>query len=145
MDEGAWREAGDAAVPAPCAFEPALAAACVTCTAAVRRALAEREAIGCGSPAAQCRCAAFAALLRERAAFALGRTPNGAWPHAALRRLGCGGLAGLRACVDPAEGDVVRLVAAASARYGEFAQLPWQPIVAAVAATPTRRQGGARR
>lgn len=140
VDEAAFREARRASTPLPCVFAKALAARCAGCDTSVRVALAEREAIGCASPVAHTNCGTFAALLRERAAFAL-KLPAGApMPHASAMKLQCGGVAGLRACGDPTEDDVHRLVAGAIARHGSLVGLPWPGIVASVARWQGRRR-----
>jgi hypothetical protein len=144
MDEAAYRAARGAAVPLACVFEKALAAGCATCATSVRRALAEREAIGCTSPTARTNCTTLAALLQERATFALKLPPGQALPHAATLRLACGGLAGVRACVDPGETDVHRLVVAAQQRFGSLVALPWQAVVASIVAWQARRPSGGR-
>ncbi|CAG1010261.1 hypothetical protein BURK1_03766 [Burkholderiales bacterium] len=133
VDEAAYRAARSASVPLPCVFGKALASGCAGCSTSVRRALAEREAIGCASPEAHAGCSRLAALLRERAAFVLKLAPEAPLPHAAAMKLQCGGLAGLRAGVGSTEGDVRRLVALAIERRGGLADLPWRTIVAAVA------------
>jgi hypothetical protein len=145
VDEHAYRDARAAAVPAPCVFEKALAAGCASCATSVRRALAEREAIGCASPTARTNCATLAALLRERAAFALRLAAAGPLPHAAAMRLACGGLAALRQCAAPEETDVHRAVASAQARFGSLADLPWPQVVAGIVAWQGRRRAGDRR
>ena len=142
MDETAYRAARSAAVPLPCVFEKAIAAGCAACATSSRSALAEREAIGCASPTARTNCATLAALVRERATFALKLAPAGSLPHSVTMRLACGGLAGLRRCVDPGEDDVHRLVAAAQARFGSLTELPWPDVVAAVVAWRGRRRAG---
>jgi hypothetical protein len=142
VDETAYRAARGAAVPLACVFEKAIAAGCATCATSVRRALAEREAIGCTSPTARTNCDMLAALLHERATFALKLLPGGALPHAVAMRLACGGLAGVRRCVEPGETDVHRLVAAAQGRFGSLADLPWQGVVASVVAWQVRRRSG---
>jgi hypothetical protein len=134
MDETAYRAAREGANPLPCVFEKALAAGCVACTTSVRRALAERETIGCAAPPARANCATLAALVRERAAFALHLPPGEALPHAVTMRLACGGLEGLRRCVDPDLHDVRRLVVSAQARFGSLVDLPWPDIVVALMA-----------
>jgi hypothetical protein len=125
----------------PCVFEKALAMGCATCTASVRGAIAEREAIGCASPSARADCATLAALTRERSAFALRVSPGTALPHAIAVRLQCGGLDGLRGASSPEERDVRRLVAAARAAHGGLADLPWPNIVVAVMLWQGRRPG----
>jgi hypothetical protein len=142
VDETAYRAARGATVPLACVFEKALAAGCATCATSVRRALAEREAIGCTSPTARTNCDMLAALMRERATFALKLVPGGALPHAAALRLACGGLAGVRECVEPGQADVHRLVSAAQRRFGSLADLPWRDVVVAVVAWRVRRRSG---
>jgi len=140
VDETAFREARNASTPLPCVFAKALLSRCAECATSVRRALAERETIGCASPVAHTNCETFAALLRERAAFTLRLTTGAPLPHAAAMKLQCGGLAGLRACADGSEADVHRLVAGEMARRGSLADLPWPSIVAAVASWQGRRR-----
>ncbi len=140
VDEAAFREARDASTPLPCIFAKAVLAGCAACATSARRALAERETIGCTSPVARANCETFAALLRERAAFALKLTAAAPLPHAVAMKLQCGGLAGLRACAGEAEADVHRLVAGEMARRGSLAELPWPSIVASVAGWQGRRR-----
>ena len=83
VDEAAFRAARNASTSPPCVFAKAVLAGCATCATSVRRALAERETIGCTSPVARTNCETFAALLRERAAFALKLTAGAPLPHAA--------------------------------------------------------------
>jgi hypothetical protein len=142
VDETAYRAARGAAVPLACVFEKAIAAGCATCATSVRRALAEREAIGCTSPTARTNCTTLAALLQERATFALKLAPGGALPHAVTLRLACGGLAGVRECVEPGTTDVHRLVVAAQQRFGSLVELPWHDVVASIVAWRTRRRVG---
>ena len=142
MDETAYRAARGAAVPLACVFKKAITAGCATCATSVRRALAEREAIGCASPTARTNCATLAALLHERATFALKLVPGGALPHAVALRLACGGLAGVRECVEPGEADVHRLVVAAQQRFGSLVELPWHGVVASIVAWRVRRRSG---
>jgi hypothetical protein len=139
MDESAYRAARGNANPQPCVFEKALAAGYATCALSVRRALAERETIGCTSPPAQANCTTLAALTRERSTFALRLPPGAPLPHATTMRLLCGGLSGLRQCVNADEPDVARLVAAARAKYGSLVELPWPDMVVAVMAWHGRR------
>ena len=140
VDETAYREARDASTPLPCVFARALLAGCAACATSVRRALAERETIGCTSPVAHTNCETFAALVRERAAFALRLGAGAPLPHAAAMKLQCGGIAGLRACAGGEEADVHRLVGGAMARRGSLTELPWPSIVASVAKWRGRRR-----
>jgi hypothetical protein len=140
MDEAAFRAARGTANPQPCVFEKALLAGCAGCELAVRRAVAEREAIACSSPVARTNCDTLLAMLRERSAFALKLPPGAPLPHALTMKLQGGGLRGLQQAVDPLESDVHRLVATARERHGALAHLPWPDIVAAVLAWQGRRR-----
>jgi hypothetical protein len=141
MDESAYREARDSAVPLPCVFEKALLAGCADCTMAIRRALAEREAMACASPVARGDCVTLQAIARERSTFALKLgAANAPLPHAVAMKLQCGGLAGLRAAMAADDADVHGMVVAAQRRFGGLADLPWQDIVRAVAAWQGRRR-----
>ena len=142
MDESAFRAARGAIDPQPCVFEKALLARCADCGLAARHALAEREAIGCGSAIARANCATLLGLLRERCAFALKLARrDGPMPHAMAMRLQCGGLGALARAMDAGDArDVHALVAAAGERHGALSDLPWPGIVAAVAAWQGRRR-----
>jgi hypothetical protein len=146
VDESAFRAARGAIDRQPCVFEKALLARCADCGLAARHALAEREAIGCGSSVARANCATLLGMLRERCTFALklGRR-DGPLPHAMAMRLQCGGLGALVHSVDAGDAhDVHALVAAAGDRYGALSDLPWTGIVTAVAAWQGRRRRDAR-
>jgi hypothetical protein len=135
MDETAYREARRAVSPLPCAFEKALMARCADCTLAARHALAEREAVACGSPVAHTNCSTFLALALERSTFALRLARREApLAHSVTMKLQCGGVRGLGECTGDARQDVHGLVALAQERFGSLADLPWSTIVAAIAA-----------
>lgn len=157
-------------VPAQdCVFARALLAQAASCELARRCSIGEREAVVCPSPVAHANCATLAALMHERARFAL-RLPAPDTPlmHAQAMRLQCGGLAGLRQALDPAGAgpdaaaaasqaagvpspqppppgpDVHALVGLAQQRHGSLMALPWEAIVAAMRAwTPRRRRASA--
>jgi hypothetical protein len=79
----------------------------------------------------------------ERSRFAL-RLPAAGRPlmHQQAMRLQCGGLAALREALSAADCDVHRLVASVHERHMSLMDLPWQPLVAAIAAwTPRKRTG----
>lgn len=148
----------------PCVFARALLAQAASCTLARRRSVGEREAVACPSPVAHANCDTLAALMHERARFAL-RLPAPATPlmHAQAMRLQCGGLAGLQQSLGPAATgraaagpttetasaraapaaappDVHALVGLAQQRHGSLTALPWEAIVAAMRAWAPRRR-----
>lgn len=125
---------------AACVFAKALLARTAACELAQRSSLGEQELIVCGSPMARVDCATVAALLHERARFAL-RLPAPGRPlmHVHALRLQCGGLAALTEVMG-GHADVHRLVAAAHERRGGLADLPWDRIVPAVAGWQPRRR-----
>src|SRR6266496_1200011 len=90
-----------------CVFAKALLARAATCELSQRRAIAERDLLECTSPVARINCGTLAALLHERARFAL-RLPAPGHPlmHVQSLRLQCGGLAALRHELAMAEPDV---------------------------------------
>lgn len=106
---------GSAAPLQPCVFARALLAQAASCTLARRRSIGEREAVACPSPVAHANCDTLAALMHERARFAL-RLPAPDTPlmHAQAMRLQCGGLAGLRQALGAAATDRAPAVAAAA-------------------------------
>jgi hypothetical protein len=136
MDESAYRAARVTVTEHACVFEKALLARCADCRLAARHALAEREAIGCRSPAARADCGTLFALLRERSAFALKTSRKSEpLPHAQSMRLQCGGMQGLALAMNAGDKDDIHaLVAAARDRYGNLGELPWPGIVASVVA-----------
>lgn len=127
-----------------CVFSRALLARSAGCALATRRSLGERDVVECPSPVARINCSTLAALLHERARFAL-KLPRPGQPliHAQALRLHCGGLAGVQQALDEPVSDVHRLVGLAQQRHGSLAELPWPGIVAAVVAwRPRPRRAG---
>jgi hypothetical protein len=134
-----------------CIFAKALLARAAGCECSERRALGERLAVDCVSPVAHTNCGTLAALLRERARFALRLPASGPLTHQQALRLLCGGVLALHGHLraepeGPAAGeraalpDVHRLVRAAQERHGSLADLPWAALVPEVAAWQPRRR-----
>jgi hypothetical protein len=124
-----------------CVFAKALLARAAVCELAERRALAERDIIECPSPVARTNCSTLAALLHERARFALHlAAPRQPMVHAQALRLQCGGMLGLKQALGAPQADVHRMVSLAHERYGSLTELPWDAIVQALKAWPSRRQ-----
>lgn len=124
-----------------CVFTKALLAHAAQCGLAQRQSVGEADALVCASPVAQVNCGTLAALMRERAGFAL-RLPRPPAPlvHAKALQLQCGGLAALREQLRSPQADVHAMVALAHERHGSLMDLPWQPMVAAMAAWQPRRR-----
>lgn len=124
-----------------CVFAKALLARVTTCERAARRSVGEREIVECSSVVARINCATLAALMHERARFAL-HLPGPGQPmiHAQALRLHCGGLVGLQRALGDAPPDVHAMVGAAHERYGSLMQLPWEAIVRDIAAWQPRRR-----
>lgn len=143
MDDGALPGECCASAGA-CVFAKALLARAAGCELAQRSSLGEQELIACGSPVARINCSTLAALLHERARFAL-RLPAPGRPlmHVHALRLQCGGLAALKD-MQPGDGDVHRMVLEARERNGSLAELPWERIVPAIAAWQPRRRAAPR-
>jgi hypothetical protein len=127
-----------------CVFAKALLARVAQCELVHRRALAERELLECTSPVARTNCGTLAALLHERARFAL-KLPSAGRPllHVQALRLQCGGLAALRGVLAAREPDVHRMVQLAHDRHTSLTELPWEPLVHALAAWQPPRRGRA--
>lgn len=89
-----------------CVFAKAVLARAASCPLAQRRSVGERELLECRSPVARTNCDTLAALMRERARFAL-RLPAPSEPlmHAQAMRLQCGGLAGLQQVLTTTDGQ----------------------------------------
>jgi hypothetical protein len=127
---------------AVCVFAKALLARAAVCELSVRRSVGEREIVECGSMVARTNCATLAALMHERARFAL-RLPGPGHPmiHAQALKLHCGGLSGLKHALGAAQPDVHAMVGVAQERYGSLTALPWEAIVRDVFAwQPHRRR-----
>ena len=144
-DAGASPCCGETSANA-CVFAKALLARTAACECVRRRALAEREVLECTSPVARTNCGTLAALLQERARFALRLPPPGRpLIHMQALRLQCGGLAALQQALGGGERDVHRMVGQAQTRHGSLTELPWAAIVAALAAWQAPRRAGPRR
>lgn len=113
-----------------CVFAKALQARASACELSVRRSAGEREVVDCRSVVARINCATLAALLHERARFAL-RLPAPGQPmlHAKVLKLHCGGLIALQHALGVARPDVHGMVGLAQERHGSLTELPWQTIV----------------
>jgi hypothetical protein len=114
----------------PCVFAKALLARVVVCERAQRRSLGEHDGVECSSVVARTNCATLAALMHERARFAL-RLPAPGHPmiHAQALKLHCGGLMGLQRALGATHADVHAMVGTAHARYRSLTDLPWDEIV----------------
>lgn len=132
---------GCCGVQASCVFARALQARAAVCELATRRAHGERELIDCPSPVARENCATLAALMHERARFALRLPrPGQLLMHAQALRLQCGGLAGLQQVLQAESPDVHRMIGAAHADGGRLADLPWDRIVESIVHWQGRRR-----
>ena len=123
-----------------CVFSRALQARVATCECAERRTRGERDIIECTSPVARTNCVTLAALMHERARFAL-HLPRPGRPiiHAQALRLHCAGLLALQHALGAAQADVHGLVGAAHERHGSLTELPWDAIVRELAQWHPRR------
>ena len=128
-----------------CVFAKALLARTAVCERAERRAVAERVLVECASPVARTNCGTLAALMHERARFAL-RLPPAGRPliHMQALRLQCGGLVALQQVLGSSEADVHRMVGNAQERHGSLTELPWSALVAALVAWQPPKRGRAR-
>ncbi len=129
-----------------CVFAKALLSRSAGCELARRRQVAERVLVECPSPVARTNCNMLAALMHERARFAL-RLPPASRPliHMQALRLQCGGLMALQQQLGSDDADVHRLVGLAQERHGSLVDLPWEPLVAALARWQPVRRGRAGR
>lgn len=123
-----------------CVFATALLARAAVCECSVRRSAGERALVDCNSPVAHGQCSTLAALLHERARFAL-RLPSPGRPmiHALALRLQCGGLLGIQRSLATPRADVHRMVVAAHERHGSLTELPWDAIVQSIKAWQPHR------
>lgn len=124
-----------------CVFAKALLSRAASCELAARSTWGEQEVLECTSPVARINCGTLAALIHERARFAL-RLPGPGRPlmHQQAMRLQCGGLAALREALGGVEHDVHRLVTMARDRHASLTELTWEPLVAAIAAWAPRKR-----
>jgi hypothetical protein len=125
----------------PCVFAKALLARAATCEMSQRTCLAERDVLECTSTVARMNCETLAALLHERARFAL-KLPAPGRPlmHVHALRLQCGGLTALRSTLDVESADVHGMVTIAHERHGTLADLPWDAIVPKLVSWEPRRR-----
>ena len=143
-NEDAYRDARKSINPAPCAFEKAVLARCVSCELAEKHLLAERETINCHEAEAQKTCAELRTALRTHAAFTLKITSlNAPVPHGKEIRAQCGGLKGLQNALTGSEDvpDTRKLVLDALEKFGDLEALPYSVIVQTVANFNIRRRG----
>ncbi|HJV70572.1 hypothetical protein [Ideonella sp.] len=125
-----------------CVFAKALLARHAGCGLVQRRALGEREWLGCTSPVARINCATLAALLRERSTFALHLPrPGTPLPHVKVMQVQCGGLTGLQQSLQATERDVHQMVQQAQSDWGSLLDAPWGEIVRCVVAWHPRTRG----
>ncbi len=139
MDGGAG---GCCGLGLACVFAMALLAQTASCALSTRSAVAERTLVECRSPVAHTNCSTLAALLHERARFAL-KLPSAGRPliHMQALRLQCGGLTALRQVLCAPDADVHGLVGLAHDRLGSLTELPWDTLVPALVAwQPQRRR-----
>lgn len=119
---------------AVCVFAKALLARTASCELARRRSVGERELVQCSSVVARTNCLTLAALMHERARFALRlSSPGRPMMHAQAMRLHCGGLIALQQALGAQDADVHAMVGAAHARHGSLTALPWEAMVRAIA------------
>lgn len=128
-----------------CVFSKALVARAASCELSRRSCEGEHEGLTCTSPVARMNCGTLAALLHERARFALRLPPPGRpLMHVHALRLQCGGIAALQQVLAAGDGDVHRLVAGAQERHGALTELPWGPLVTALAQWQPRQRRAVR-
>ncbi len=131
---------------AGCVFAKALLHRSAVCENAERHDLGERLQLRCRSPVAQTNCRTLLRLGHERARFALRLPGDERRPltHLQALRLQCGTLAALQQVLDSDRRDAHRLVLLAHDRHGSLAELPWDRLVATLAAwqPPPRRSRG---
>ena len=143
MDESAYRFTREKINREPCVFEKALLARSAVCELEVPHALAERETVECSNLEARSQCARLMELLRQKSAFTLRLAdPHALLTHAALMRIQCGGLTGLKEVLDggaPAP-SIRRLVMLGRQQTGGLDELPWSRIVQGVAAWKLRKR-----
>lgn len=143
MDEALPPVNGCCESSASCVFSKALLAQQASCALAQRRAIGEQSAIECPSPVARTNCGTLAALMHERARFALRLPPPGRpLIHVHAMRLQCGGLAALQRVLECNGRDVHAMVGLAHERHGSLTELPWQPLVGALVEWQPRRRVG---
>lgn len=147
MEEDEYRSTYATVNARRCVLEKALNSRTVTCSHSERFHLADREAVGCKSDAAQRRCQDLLTRMRDSARFALQMTYiGGPLPHNKEIKVQIGGLQGLQALLRPGHADnvvedVYGLVNAAEQRFGALGDFPYQDMVKYI----TRYQGRSRR
>ena len=147
MDENEFKNVYETVNDLRCVFEKAVLTRMYACRHLVRMNIAEREAAGCASAAAQHQCGDFLERTRRSAAFALKLTHvSGPLPHAKELKVQCGGLLGLQACMvsgppeRPGVPDIYGLLDQARREYGTLDELPFPDMVKSVAHFQGRRR-----
>ncbi|MFZ1536722.1 MAG: hypothetical protein WAT23_04980 [Chromatiaceae bacterium] len=152
MDQEMFRQAYQAINELGCPYEKTILTRNGDCHHAQHFCIAEREGVRCGAAASQTRCAAFLALVRQNARFALKATDQRpSLPHAQAMRVQIGGLRGLHASLDPDQPvparipDIDQILDTASLRFGDLATIPFQPLLRQIAAFQGRKRAQDRR
>jgi hypothetical protein len=136
-DENAYKQTYSEVNPLQCVFERGLLRRCLGCEQAIRRNIAEREAVGCRDRAAHDLCGTFKARLKQAAAFALKLAhPDDPLPHAKELKLQCGGLLGLEQELREQElaevANVAGSLSAALTKYGSLDALPYGDLIQSI-------------
>ncbi len=146
MNEDEYKGAYRAINTRACSFEKAILSRQCGCQYAQRLQIADREAAGCRSAAAQPVCENLLRLLRANAQFALGMVSSpGALPHAKEMKVQMGGLLGLQRLLAEATDardidNVYRLVRTARKAHGKLESLPFSQIVRSITSYRGRRR-----
>lgn len=117
-----------------CAFEQSILSRRCNCPHAHKFCLAEREGIACQEPLKQPRCQEFLNIIRQKSLFTLKLAQIGSsLPHAKELRIQIGGLKGLAVLLDNEKtlpiDDIIGLLEKTEQKYGNFSELPFDPII----------------
>jgi len=125
-----------------CPFERAIQTVNFGCSQSRKTYIGEKEGVVCTNMDARQACRELVKVLKKNARFALRLSSNNAvLTHGQEMKLKCGGLQGLRQCIqieDPPD-DIYLLIKEASMAFNDIEHFPYSDIMRVVADYKLRR------
>ena len=145
MDEENYRFLRAEAIPFPCVFEKSILTSRLCCGLAIKKNIADREVVQCGSEDFQYYCINWLELLRKKSQFALRLTDtidsSAVLPHAKEMKIQVGGINGVAIYLAQkqqyiereAQPNVSVTLELCRTISGDYKQLPFDQIVKSIA------------
>jgi hypothetical protein len=138
MDEKEYKDVYLSIAAVPCLFEKSILALKLSCCHALRKNIAEREAVVCTSIICHQNCDTWLQLVRNKSQFVLHQTEVVApLPHAKELKVQVGGIRGLNLLLEQESGDgdldIAELLDATIAKYDDLESVPFAEVVQSVA------------